>query len=160
MKFSVIHMHFDRDRIPPSDIEMVPFTDDVYELYKDQYVAAYDQAFFPMRKALDIEPYNCFGGGLKQLGEDPEVFLLTENGILIGSVECCKDLIDDLFVSDKFRGKGYGRKILIWAMNHVREQGYKEMKLSVAVWNRGAMQLYLNKGFEIVSKEEVNPYGT
>lgn len=40
-------------------------------------------------------------------------------------------------------------------MNRIREQGYNEIILHVAEWNRNAVKLYLKAGFNITKKETV-----
>ena len=57
--------------------------------------------------------------------------------------------IDDLFVASAFRGEGYGMKLLLWGMNHIREQGHEEIVLHVAEWNSAAVKMYLDVGFTI-----------
>lgn len=48
-----------------------------------------------------------------------------------------------------------GRKLLLWGMNHMREQGCGEIMLHVAEWNQIAVRLYLETGFVIRKKEKV-----
>lgn len=42
---------------------------------------------------------------------------------LIGSVACYGNEIDDLFVVGAYRHKGYGKQLLIWAMDHIASSG-------------------------------------
>ena len=77
------------------------------------------------------------------------VYLLVENDELIGSVALKGNEIDDLFVASAFRGEGYGMKLLLWGMNHIREQGHEEIVLHVAEWNSAAVKMYLDVGFTI-----------
>ena len=53
---SVYEMKYKRCDIPSSDIECIPFD----ESYIEQYMMHYNDAFYPMRKALDIKPYNWY----------------------------------------------------------------------------------------------------
>ncbi len=55
-------------------------------------------------------------------------------------------------VLPEYRGKGYGRQILGFALNTLREQGKKEAILWVSTYNQVAVQLYESEGF--------NPKGT
>lgn len=52
-------------------------------------------------------------------------------------------------------GKGYGKQLLLWAMNYIRQYSNSEITLHVAEWNRGALRLYENAGFLIRKKERV-----
>ena len=115
----------------------------------------YNFAFRPMREALDIKPYDWYDDDRAILSKAYEIYLLTDGDELIGSVSLKENEIDDLFVSDSFRREGYGRKILIWAMNQLALQGADEFILHVAEWNSGAVKLYLDEGFEITKKEQI-----
>ena len=79
----------------------------------------------------------------------------TDHDELIGSVACYGNEIDDLFVCSKYRHLGYGRKLLIWAMNHIQEHCDDSIILHVAAWNEHAVQMYKDSGFVIVKTEQV-----
>ena len=53
------------------------------------------------------------------------------------------------------QGKGLGKKLLLWGMNYIKEQGYNEIVLHVAGWNKNAMEMYLKTGFTIQKEEKV-----
>ena len=40
---------------------------------------------------------------------------------IIGSVACYGNEIDDLIVNAKYQNRGYGKQLLLWGMNHIRE---------------------------------------
>ena len=153
--FVVYEMRFEKKVVPSSEIECIPFEDETFGDYQDQYKEAYNAAFRPMREALDIKPYDWFSEDGADLKENPDVYLLIGEGQLIGSVGCFGNEIDDLFVCDKFRNRGYGRKLLIWAMNNIFNKGYGDIRLHVADWNESAVQMYLREGFVIFQKEEI-----
>ena len=75
---------------------------------------------------------------------------------LFGSVACYGNEIDDLFVVGAYRQKGYGKQLLIWAMDHIASSGYDELILHVAEWNRSAVKLYMNEGFRIVKTDVIS----
>ena len=79
--------------------------------------------------------------------------LLNGEGDIIGSVACRGNEIDDLFVSQKYRGRGYGKALLLWAMNHIRLHSRESITLHVAEWNSAAVKLYISAGFEIAKTE-------
>ena len=151
--FYVYEMRYDKESVTPARIDCVPFCDKVFEQQKDIYKYSYNEAFYEMRKALDVRPYEWFSEGGAKLVMKPGVFVLIENNELIGSVGCFANEIDDLFVCSPYRKKGYGRELLIWAMNCIRRQGFNEIVLHVAEWNGNAVQMYLDQGFEIAGKE-------
>lgn len=153
--FLVYEMCFEKKVIPSPDIECIPFEDKVFEDYQEQYKKAYNAAFHPMREALGIRPYDWFSEGGAVLKENSDIFLLINDGEFIGSVGCYGNEVDDLFVGEGYHGKGYGRKLLIWAMNSIINKGNDKIVLHVAEWNEKAVQMYLNEGFVIVRKEEM-----
>ncbi len=149
--FIVYEMRYGCKDIPENEIECIPFD----ERYLGQYKALYNASFRPMRKALDIRPYDWYADDRAILSKADEINLLTEGDELIGSVSCIGSEIDDLFVNESCRHKGYGRKILIWAMNKIASKGFDEAVIHVAEWNEGAVRLYLAEGFEITKKEQI-----
>ena len=124
-------------------IEMIPYSPE----YREEYKRVYNECFREMREALDIEPYDFiqddsfFESGMEN------VYLLTDNGALIGSVAINGGEIDDLIVSREYQRHGFGRQILLWALEHIRSE---RVTLHVAEWNKKAVSLYKKTGFEIV----------
>ena len=143
--FKVFEMVYSDQKIEPSGIECRPFEEKLIREYKE----AYNAAFRPMREALDRKPYDWYSEDSAILEKKKDIYLLTDRDTLIGSVACYGNEIDDLFVSGAFRGEGYGMKLLLWGMNHIREQGHEEIVLHVAEWNGAAVKMYLDAGFTI-----------
>ena len=152
MSFCVYEMRRDSKDIPSVEICCAPFD----EQYLEQYKSMYNSAFRPMREALDIKPYDWYQDGKEILEKSSDIYILTEGKELIGSVACYENEIDDLFVSDSFRGRGYGKQLLVWAMNHIASCGNDEMVIHVAEWNQRAVQMYINEGFVIISTEDID----
>lgn len=137
--------------ISEPEIDCIPFD----EKYLEQYKTLYNAAFRPMREALDIKPYDWYGNDRAVLAKANSIHLLTEGDELIGSVSLTGNEIDDLFVNDSYRREGYGRKLLVWAMDQLAVQGAEEFVIHVAEWNEGAVRLYLDEGFQITKKEQI-----
>lgn len=57
--------------------------------------------------------------------------------------------ITNIAVSERYRGKGYGKKLLIEAANRIFAEGYQAMTLEVRKSNRPAICLYERAGFQI-----------
>ncbi|NLN50916.1 MAG: GNAT family N-acetyltransferase [Acholeplasmataceae bacterium] len=57
--------------------------------------------------------------------------------------------IIDLVVKEKYRGLGYGKALLTYAVNFFEEIQVKQVSLEVNSTNQKALKLYLNNGFEI-----------
>ena len=149
--FQVFEMHFDKNDLPVADIDCIPFD----ERFIEEYKSFYNAAFYPMRKALGIKPYEWYSNleDIRALSSD--IYLLTEGDELIGAVACYGNEVDDLFVSGKYKGQGYGRKLLYWAMDKIRASGYNDIVLHVAKWNENACKLYESAGFVITKTEDI-----
>lgn len=63
---------------------------------------------------------------------DTNVYLLLDKEEIIGSVALKNDEMDDLIVTPKYQGLGYGRKILLWALAHMHTE---RVILHVAGWH-------------------------
>ena len=115
--FFVYEMEYTGTVPDKAEIEMIPF----HDRYYSQYERIYNECFYDMRKALDIEPYS-FLSDIRQLnGKKENIFLLMDGETIIGSAGCFGAEIDDLIVNKKYQGRGYGRQLLLWAIGHIRE---------------------------------------
>ena len=134
-----------------SDIELITFREEYFEEYKN----IYNECFYDMRKTLDIKPY-YFYSSIEELRDKKErIFILKENNELIGSVAILDNEIDDLIVNKKYQGKGYGKKLLLYAINKMQNLKVEKITLHVAKWNEKAVKLYENSGFKYVKIENV-----
>ena len=144
-------MQYDKAYVEKSDILCIPFESEYFQ----EYMRIYNECFFEMRKALDIQPYN-FLHEYKQIEEKvKDIYLLLNEGEIIGSVACYGNEIDDLIVNKKFQHKGYGKQLLLWALQRVREKNNEPITLHVAKWNNDALMLYKKVGFEITNVEKI-----
>ena len=144
-------MSFDKIFQYPNDVSCVPFQ----EQYWDEYMKIYNDCFYEMRKTLEVEPINFYSDYSQIKDKINDIFLYLQNGVIVGAVSCYGNELDDLIVEKSFQGKGLGQKLLLWGMNHIKEQGYEEIILHVAEWNQNAMKLYLKNGFSIKKREKV-----
>lgn len=145
-------MVFHKDLKYSDDISCIPFQENYWNEYKE----IYNECFYEMRKALEIEPLSFYSDYSQVKDKISNIFLYLENGVIAGSVSCLDNEVDDLIVKKSFQGQGIGQKLLLWGMNHIREQGYEEITLHVAEWNQNAMKLYLKNGFNIRKREKVH----
>ncbi len=125
-----------------ADIKMIPYTAD----FQLRYKTLYNDCYRRMRTELDIRPYDYIQDDSFFAEGMDNVWLLVEGGELIGSVALRGEEIDDLLVDRRFQGRGYGRKILLWALE--RRQHARAV-LHVAQWNQRALRLYESMGFEV-----------
>ena len=144
-------MAFDKTLEYQNEINCVPFQ----EQYWNEYRKIYNECFYEMRKALEVEPVNFYSDYSQIKDKVNDVFLYLQDGVIAGAVSCYGNELDDLIVEKSFQGQGIGQKLLLWGMHHIRQQGYEEILLHVAEWNQNAVKLYLKNGFCIRKKEKV-----
>ncbi len=125
-----------------STVTLVPYSSEYQETYRNMYNACYHE----MREALDIRPYDFIQDDSFFAEGMDAVYLLLNDGHLIGSVALKGEELDDLIVAPEYQGRGYGRKILLWALEHMQGE---LITLHVAEWNKRAISLYKSCGFEI-----------
>ncbi len=144
-------MKYDKVSVDQSTISCIPFEIQYFEQYK----TVYNECFYDMRKALDIEPYNYLNDYEQIREKANDIYLLVKDSEIIGSVACYGNEIDDLIVNKKYQGKGYGKQLLLWGMQQIRRKNSAPITLHVAEWNQNALGVYKKVGFEIVSSERV-----
>ena len=128
-----------------SSVDLIPYTSEYREMYK----VMYNECYHEMREALDIQPYDFIqNDSFFNSGMD-EVYLLVKDREIIGSVALKSDEIDDLIVNPKYQRQGYGKQILLWALEHMNSE---RIILHVADWNKRAINMYKKNGFEITGK--------
>ena len=131
-----------------TSVRLFPFA----SVFRDDYRRLYNECYHEMHEALGIRPYDFiqddsfFDHGMEN------VYILVENDELIGSVAIKDNEIDDLLVRKDRQGRGYGRQILLWAL-----EGFEcgNAILHVAEWNARAVKLYKSVGFEITKTIEI-----
>ena len=57
--------------------------------------------------------------------------------------------LDDLYVTQKHRNKGLGKKLLNTVINLAKENNCKKVRWQVSSWNKNAQNFYKNIGAEI-----------
>ncbi len=125
-----------------ASVSLVPYSAGYQEAYKKMYNACYHE----MREALDIKPYDFIqDDSFFDEGMDA-VYLLLDEEHLIGSVALKGEELDDLIVAPEYQGQGYGKQILLWALEQMHGE---QILLHVAEWNERAVRLYKKCGFEI-----------
>ena len=151
MEIIAYEMKYVNDSVEKSGIICIPFREEFFQ----EYMGIYNECFYEMRKALDIQPYNFLNEYNQIVEKVKDIYLLINQGEIIGSIACYGNEIDDLVVNKKFQHKGYGKQLLLWGMQHIREKSNEPITLHVAEWNNEALKLYKKVGFDIVSVEKV-----
>jgi len=125
-----------------AEVSLVPYSSGYQEAYKKMYNACYHE----MREALDIKPYDFIQDDFFFAEGMDAVYLLLDDERLIGSVALKGEELDDLIVAPEYQGQGYGKQILLWALENMHGE---QILLHVAEWNQRAIRLYKKYGFEI-----------
>ena len=148
MEIIAYEMTYQNACVEKSGIVCIPFE----ERYFQEYKRIYNECFCEMRKALDIQPYHFLNGYEQIADRVQDIYLLVDEGEIIGSVACYGNEIDDLIVNREYQHRGYGKQLLLWGMNRIRERSSEPITLHVAGWNRNALMLYRKIGFEITNQ--------
>ena len=147
--FLVYEMEYLHPVNDKTSIQMIPFS----SKYQEEYKRIYNQCYHEMRQSLKIEPVDFIqDNSFFESGMD-KVFLLLCNEEIIGSVALKDNEIDDLIVNVKYQSQGYGKQILLWALENIKKE---KIILHVAEWNKKAIELYRKNGFEIVNTISIN----
>lgn len=89
---------------------------------------------------------------------DSVIYIAEVNNIVIGKVHFeVNDGVGGIYglgVLPEYRRKGYGREILIMAIERLKEKNPNEIMLQVDVQNKNALELYKYCGFEETSTME------
>lgn len=133
-----------------SNLKVVNYSDIHYQEYK----TIYNDCFRPMRIALGLST-DCCDTREQLIKKQSEIYLLIVGNDIVGSVSMYGKEIDDLFVSTVYQRKGYGRKLLLFAISSLQKKGKEPIFLHVADWNSKAIDLYLKNGFKCIETEKV-----
>jgi ribosomal protein S18 acetylase RimI-like enzyme len=144
-------MQFDGEVIKFADIELIPFQ----EKYYSEYELIYNECFYDMRKELDVQPYHFYSDFGQMKDKMKDIFLLLQDDIIVGSVACYGNEVDDLIVNKKYQDNGIGQKLLLWAISHIRTYSQNPIIIHVAKWNEKALSIYQRNGFNIIKTEKI-----
>lgn len=134
-----------------SDIEVVNYIDEYYNDYRRICC----DCFRSLSIATNLDP-DSFYTKEEMINRKSHVFIMLKNKEIVGSVEIVENVIDHLFVNEKYQNKGYGKKLLFFAINRLQQSGIKQIILYVADLNKEAIQLYLNNGFKCINTTKEN----
>lgn len=123
--------------------------------YFEKYITLEGEAFYNLRRANDIKPYNCsdFSEASRNYCKDnsENIFLLLDDeDEIISTIYIKNGLLDEIMVSKKYEGQGYGCKTTQFGINKALSQGAKTVELSAVDWNKRAIYIYEALGFKII----------
>ena len=88
--------------------------------------------------------------------EDAEAFGIIEDNKLLAAIEICPEswtnrlIITELFVDEKLRRQGYGKRLLDIAKKITVEKNYRTLILETQSSNINAVNFYLHAGFTLI----------
>ena len=88
--------------------------------------------------------------------ENAQAFGIVDDGELLAAIEVCPEewsnrlLITELFVSERLRGKGYGKKLIDLAKELTIKHHYRVLMLETQSSNVNAIDFYLHVGFTLM----------
>ena len=93
---------------------------------------------------------------------DGRLLLALENDEAVGCVGLRKFgpgicEMKRMYVREKYRGKGIGRKLALAVIEEAKKIGYHEMRLDTVPWMKEAIALYWSLGFIEVKPYRFNP---
>lgn len=133
------------------------------DIYYEDKIRLESEAFSTLREEHDIKPYNWYLSASKEaiennrkhtLKEKDYLYLFLEENEILGATMIKNAEVDLLFTNVKHQGKGYGRKILEFAVNRGLEQDSEVVNLNVLASNEKALKLYRNVGFRLVQAQD------
>ena len=132
-----------------SHLKMIHYQDQYYQ----EFIKVHQESFKKMSDYLQSKEDTIFYSREYQLQEKEYTFLLIIHQELIGSIYIKDNDIERLFVSVKHQKQGYGKQLLNFGIAYLQDKGINDITLSVADFNKGALQLYLDNDFIVDSTE-------
>jgi ribosomal protein S18 acetylase RimI-like enzyme len=126
-----------------SDIDVVNYIDEYY----DDYRSICCDCFFNLSISTNQDPHSFYTRE-EMTKKKSNVFIIFTGEEMVGSVEIYDNIIDHLFVNKKYQNRGYGKRLLFFAISRLQEEGVNEITLYVADLNKEAINLYLKNGFK------------
>ena len=82
-------MKLNKSKVDVPNIACIPFQKQYFEEYK----RIYNECFYDMRKALNIEPYHFLHDYEQIVDKVEDIYLLVDKEVIIGSVACYRNEI-------------------------------------------------------------------
>jgi ribosomal protein S18 acetylase RimI-like enzyme len=129
-----------------SDIDMINYSDEYYNDYRSICC----DCFLYLSVATNQDPHSFYTRE-EMIKKKSNVFIIFIGEEMVGSVEIYDNIIDHLFVNKKYQNRGYGKRLLFFAISCLQEKGVNEITLYVADLNKEAINLYLKNEFKLTN---------
>ncbi|MGE5580550.1 MAG: N-acetyltransferase family protein [Bacillota bacterium] len=140
----------------PSGVEIAFYEDRHYE----EFFRVMAETFLPQRRFFDFRPHDVRefhkseDDRKRVLANKNNMLVLLEHGRLVGISELEGNFIDTVGIDLAAKGRGYGRALMLGAMNLLRARGHEVIETSVVLGNVPAWRLYNTLGFKRVQADE------
>ena len=136
---------------PDHGLNFINYEDNYFE----KYITLEGEAFYNLRRANDIKPYNCsnFSDNSRNycLNNKEHIYLhLDDEDEIISTIFVKNGVLDQIMVSKKYEGQGYGCKTTQFGINKALSEGSKNIELCALDWNKRAIYIYEALGFKVV----------
>ncbi len=150
--YTELILHHNMERQHECNLEFINYRKEFFE----QYVDTIRRSFYDLRSSNDFQPYYCCEPDESKYRELEQnkgnIYILLDGQKLVASVIVKLNSIEDVFVSPDYQGKGVGKKMMHFAINKAIDLGSNHIELTAIEWNKRALQLYREVGFESEKK--------
>ena len=145
--------------------KLIPMTQPEYEIYLEHLIPDYAAdnvraGYWDESEALEKsrqQTASLLPQGLQT--KDHYIYNLVDGDQIVGMIwlkaspnnPIKSGFIFDVMIDEKFRGKGYGKQIMILIEEKARELDLKSIGLHVFAYNKVAKNLYESMGYEVSS---------
>jgi GNAT superfamily N-acetyltransferase len=146
-------------------VKIVPYDekrhyDQLYELFTEYAMWHKEQ----LKTIFDVDYEDVIGGTFQEVGErvfplftslkppDGLILVLEDNGkpVGVGRLSILEDRvaeINNMYISQDYRGHGFGKLILDNLIEKAREFGYETLRLDTSSYSKAAQHIYHEAGF-------------
>ncbi len=120
------------------------------------YIRIRQQAFARLTRLHDWDQEEAVDESRRQQMRDEaaDIFLLYDEDTPVGLCRLHNQFMDTVAVVPGYQGYGFGKALVQFAVNRLRERGVKHPRLCVATLNKPAFGLYQKLGFQLLQTYE------
>lgn len=128
--------------------------DQLTDSWKDEQIDVWGKSVRSSHHFLSEEDLNYYRPRIRDIYFDAVDLYVIRNPNMVAFMGLSEDMVEMLFVLPSEKGKGYGSALLDFAFEekHIR-------KIDVNEQNTEAYQFYINRGYHVVAKAEVDANG-
>src|SRR5690606_34966852 len=134
------------NRMPMDDLNIGPYRDQ----YRQQVLTIWEKSVLATHDFLDPTDFEEIKKAVWEINFNHfQVFCLTKKNLVLGFLGVADKKVEMLFMDPKYFGKGFGRKLLQFAVKELKSE-----KLDVNEQNTKALKFYQKFGFETYERTD------